>query len=209
MRPLTDLTPKPLLRLGKEALIEYHLNALRKGGFNDIVINIAYLAEQIRNAVGDGHKYGLTIHYSDESGHALETGGGIFKALPILGPDPFLVVNGDIWCDYPLDQKKIINHDLAYLILVDNPEHNRKGDFSLCNGRLRASVLPKLTFSGIGYYRPELFNGCVDGKFKLAPLLLKAISQDLVGGEHYSGRWYDIGTPSRLSELNKLLTCEL
>ena len=206
MRPLTDHTPKPLLRVGRKALIEYHLEALRKAGVKDIVINVSHLSEQIRTSIGDGSDYGLIVQYSDEGKQALETGGGIFHALPILGSDPFLVVNGDIWSDYPLNSRRLTDRDLAHLVLVNNPDHNPKGDFVLQDGRIRSIGSPKLTFSGIGYYRPELFERCTGGKFKLAPLLSRAASQDQVSGEHYLGRWSDIGTPQRLQALDTIIS---
>ncbi len=206
MRPLTDHTPKPLLKVGGKALIEYHLLALQKGGFKDIVINISHLSEQIRTTVGDGSDYGLIVHYSDEGNQALETGGGIFNALPILGSDPFLVINADIWCDYPLSSRVLAERDLAHLVLINNPEHNSKGDFSLQDGRLRSIGSPKLTFSGIGYYRPGLFDKCTGGKFKLAPLLFRVASQNQASGEHYHGRWSDVGTPQRLRSLDAKLS---
>ena len=206
MRPLTDHVPKPLLKVGGKSLIEYHLSALQKGGFKDVVINVSHLSEQILTHIGDGSDCGLNVHYSDEGKQALETGGGIFNALPILGPDPFLVINGDIWCDYPLRRRELADRDLAHLVLVNNPEHNLGGDFFLQNGRLRSIGSLKLTFSGIGYYRPQLFETCTGGTFSLAPLLSRAASQDRVSGEHYHGSWSDVGTPKRLRTLNALLS---
>ena len=205
MRPWTDHTPKPLLTLGGKPLIEYHLEALARSGFGDIVINIAHLGPRIRDTLGDGHAYGLCIRYSDEGDYALETGGGIYHALPLLGEKPFLVINADVWSDFPLTPRQLAKSDLAHLVMVDNPAHHPAGDFGLQNGRLRTTGNEKLTFSGIGYYRPELFNGCTGGRFPLAPVIKRAAEDDQVSGEHYQGVWNDIGTPQRLEALNRSL----
>lgn len=205
MRPLTDHTPKPLLLVGGKRLIDYHLEALAHNGFKEVVVNVAHLSQQLRTVLGNGSAFGLTIHYSDEGSQALETGGGIYRALPLLGDRPFLVVNGDIYCDYPLKPKTLADNDLAHLVLVNNPDHNPTGDFSLQGGRLRSDGDQKLTFSGIGYYRPELFQGCTDGKFKLAPIVRQAASQDCVSAELYQGCWSDVGTPQRLQLLDAQL----
>lgn len=207
MRPLTDHTPKPLLRAGGMALIEYHIHALVRAGFRDIVINHAHLGEQIERALGDGSRYQARLHYSPEGeGRALETGGGIFRALPLLGDEPFVVVNGDIWTDYPFAQLRRMPHGLAHLVLVDNPPHHPRGDFHLAGERVESEGEPKLTFSGIGLYRRALFDGCSDGPFPLAPLLRQAMAQGQVSGEHYRGHWIDVGTPQRLSELDGWLS---
>jgi len=211
MRPLTDSTPKPLLRAGGRALIEYHLSALVAAGLRDIVVNHAHLGARIEAALGDGARYGAHLRYSDEGAGALETGGGIFRALPLLGEGPFVVVNGDIWTDYPFERlaesaaRMTASGDLAYLVLVDNPAHHPDGDFLLQDGRVvdRAKAgAPRLTFSGIGVYRAELFAGCEDGAFALAPLLRRAMAAGRVGGEHFRGRWVDVGTPERLAGLD-------
>lgn len=204
MRPLTDATPKPLLVAGGRRLIEHHLHALAGAGVRNVVINHAHLGAQIEAALGDGSAYGLRIRYSPE-GEALETGGGIFRALPLLGTDPFMVVNGDVWTDYDLGRLRIVDDDVAHLVLVDNPAHHPQGDFALDGGRVRADGTARLTFSGIGAYRPALFAGRQPGRFPLAPLLRAAIVRDAVGGEHYAGRWIDVGTPERLAELDRLL----
>ncbi len=200
MRPLTDRMPKPLLPVGGHPLIEHHLHRLAAAGYRDVVINIAWLAAQIRDTLGDGDRFGLRIHYSEETQGALETAGGIRHALPLLGNAPFLVVNSDIWCDHPLTP-----HDpgdaLAHLVLVDNPEQHPQGDFALRDGRVEDVDGSRLTFSGIGYYRPELFAGLADGPQPLAPLLRRAMAQDLVSGEHHRGTWIDVGTPQRLQAL--------
>jgi N-acetyl-alpha-D-muramate 1-phosphate uridylyltransferase len=202
MRPLTDFTPKPLLKIKGKALIEYHLEKLAHAGFEKIVINHHWLGEQIENALGNGEKYGVKIEYSKEI-NVLETGGGIVQALPLLGEKPFLVVNGDIWCDLDFNKISLKIKGLAYLILINNPEHNLKGDFGLDNGFVTNE--PQLTFSGIGVYDPDLFKDYEKGKFPLAPILRKAISEQKVIGEHFKGQWFDIGTPSRLKALEKIV----
>jgi len=206
MRPLTDHTPKPLLRAGGHCLIEYHILALARAGICELVINHAHLGGQIEATLGDGGRYGVSIAYSVEGeGRALETGGGIFHALPLLGEAPFLVVNGDVYCDYPYANLPSAPEGLAHLVLVDNPPHNPEGDFVLHGERVSADGAGRLTFSGIGLYRPELFDGCEDGAFPLAPLLREAMARGQVGGEHYRGLWMDIGTPQRLEQLDSLL----
>lgn len=204
MRPLTDHTPKPLLRVGDRALIEWHIVALAEAGMRELVINHAHLGDQIVNQLGSGERYGVNIQYSAE-GTALETGGGIFRALPLLGDAPFLVINGDIWTDYPYRQLCEPPRGLAHLVMVDNPGHNPGGDFALQDGRLSETGQPCLTFSGIGVYRPELFAACEDGAFPLAPLLRQAMQNGQVSGEHYRGQWMDIGTPERLQWLDQRL----
>jgi MurNAc alpha-1-phosphate uridylyltransferase len=209
MRPLTDHTPKPLLSAGGHRLIEYHILALARAGITELVINHAHLGEQVEALLGDGGRYGVSIRYSPEGeGRALETGGGIFRALPLLGPEPFVVVNGDVYCDYPFERLPPSLDGLAHLVLVDNPEHHPEGDFALEGGRLSADGSPRLTFSGIGVYRPELFEGCEEGAFPLAPLLRGAMARGLVSGEHYRGMWMDIGTPQRLEQLDNMLRGE-
>ena len=206
MRPLTDHTPKPLLEVGGIPLIVWHLEKLAHYGFKEVVINIAHLGWQIPQALGDGSEWGLHIVYSDEQEEGgLESAGGIVKALPHLADsDLFLVVNGDVWTDYDFEVDKKLGEDvLAHLILVKNPEHNPKGDFSLLDGKVVDS--PQYTFSGIGYYSPKLFEGVPYGKSALAPLLRAAMIEGKVTGELYEGEWYDIGTPQRLEALNARL----
>jgi N-acetyl-alpha-D-muramate 1-phosphate uridylyltransferase len=164
MRPLTDHTPKPLLRAGGRPLIEHHLLRLHAAGYDDVIINLAHRGEQIQGHLGDGSQLGLSIRYSREA-EALETGGGIRRALPLLGDGMFLVINGDVWCDHCLSPPHLAANDLAHLVLVDNPEHNPDGDFALEQGRVRESGLERFTFSGIGWYRPELFRAHADGRF--------------------------------------------
>jgi len=209
MRPLTDHTPKPLLRAGGKALIEHQIERLRAAGLTDIVINHAHLGEQIERALGGGDGHGVRIRYSAEGqGKALETGGGIFKALSLLGPGPFLVTNGDIWCDVDYAALSLSEGDLASLVLVDNPPHNPVGDFRLRGDRVShaGDGEPALTFSGIGIYHPDLFDGCAPGAFPLAPLLRAAMAAGRVGGCHHRGRWVDVGTPERLQALDRMLT---
>lgn len=213
MRPLTDQTPKPLLEAGGRPLIQYHLERLAAAGIREIVINHAHLGGQIEAALGDGRQFGLRIRYSPEP-TALETGGGIFNALPLLGAAPFLVINGDIWTDldpatldFDRDSDAGLDAgDLAHLVLVENPPHNPDGDFSLIAGRVQPDGAPRLTFSGIGVYSPSLFNGCQPGAFALAPLLRQAMADGRVGGRQHQGHWFDIGTPERLAELDRFLS---
>jgi MurNAc alpha-1-phosphate uridylyltransferase len=216
MRPLTDHKPKPLLAAGGRTLIEHQILRLRAAGFTELVVNHAHLGEQIEAHLGDGSAHGVSIRYSPEGearGHkgALETGGGIFKALPLLtnGTMPFLVTNGDVWCDFDYarlaDGSALAEGDLARLVLVDNPAHNAGGDFALDNTRVCAEGPRRLTFSGIGVYHPDLFTGCEPGAFALAPLLRHAVADNRAGGLHHAGRWLDVGTPERLAELDRML----
>jgi MurNAc alpha-1-phosphate uridylyltransferase len=205
MRPLTLQRPKPLLDVGGRPLIEHHLRSLAAAGFAQVVVNLSWLGAQIREAVGDGSRFGLDIAYSEEGPEPLETGGGIFRALPLLGPAPFLVLNGDVWTDFPYGplHDRLADGDLAHLVLVPNPAHNASGDFVLEAGRmLEGEPGVRFTFSGIGVYRPELFAGCRDGLFKLAPLLRAAARDGRVSAELYDGDWLDIGTPQRLAALD-------
>lgn len=203
MRPLTDHTPKPLLPVAGQPLIVHQLRALQTAGITDLVINTGHLGEQLAVVLGDGGHWGLRIVYSPEPPEALETGGGILQALPLLGAEPFLVVNGDVWTDYPFAQLLAIPIDLAHLVLVDNPPHHPKGDFVLrADGRVEEAEASRLTFSGISVLRPELFANCVPGRFPLGPLLRRAMTEGRVSGEHYCGGWRDIGTPQRLAELD-------
>lgn len=207
MRPLTDHTPKPLLQAGGKPLIVWHIERLVRAGITDLVINHAHLGMQIEQALGDGSQFGATIRYSDE-GAALETAGGIAFAMHLLGEEPFAVVNGDVYCDYdfshlPHCASALANsEDRVHLVLVDNPEHNLKGDFGLQGTRI-TDLPPKHTFSGIGLYKPELFANIQRGtKAPLAPLLREQIAIGKVSGEHHRGVWIDVGTPQRLQELD-------
>ena len=205
MRPLTDSTPKPLLRIGGQTLIEHHVYALSQAGITGLVINHAWLGEQIVKALGDGSAYGVEIVYSPEAGAALETGGGIFNALPLLGSGPFVVVNADIWTGFPFAGLPPEPDGLAHLVMVDNPEHHKQGDFSLSADRLSQNGPAMLTFSGIGVYRPELFAECTAGAFPLGPVLRRAMDAGQVSGEYFTGSWFDIGTPERLDEVNRIV----
>ncbi|MDH3326770.1 MAG: nucleotidyltransferase family protein [Gammaproteobacteria bacterium] len=204
MRPLTDACPKPLLEVAGQRLIEYHILALVAAGIKSIVINHAYLGKQIEEYLGDGRVYGAEIIYSPET-EALETGGGIFNALALLGDEPFVLVNGDVWTDYDFNHLPKQISGLAHLVMISNPEHNTKGDFVLNNGVLNQSGDNKLTYSGIGVYHPDLFSNCSAGKFPLAPLLKSAMDEKKITGEHFVGEWVDVGTPERLYELDKKL----
>lgn len=205
MRPLTDETPKPLLKIGGDYLIAYHLRSLAAAGITEIVINHAWLGGQLEQALGDGCQYGVQIHYSAEGDMALETAGGIKRALPLLGDIPFVVVNGDVWSDFSFASLPKAPAGLAHLVLVDNPTFHPEGDFSLQHGQVQCDGGPKLTFSGIGVYRAELFEALPEGRNSLAPLLRSAMMKALVSGEHYRGGWVDVGTPARLNTLD----CEL
>lgn len=206
MRPLTDGIPKPLLKVGDQRLIEYHLQRLAAKGFSDVVINTSWLGSQIPQVLGDGSRYGLHIHYSHEGEPPLETAGGIAHALSLLGDDTFLVINGDIWCDYEPNPEQQLEGHLAHLVLVDNPAHNPEGDFALVDGLVSNEAEACYTFSGIGYYHPELFRGLDPSRpAPLAPLLCTAIAGGMVSGELFSGQWLDIGTPERLAQLDRNL----
>ena len=212
LRPHTDDTPKPLLPLAGKPLIVYHLEALAAAGFHDVVINQGYLGAQLPAALGDGGRWGLAIQYSWEGFPALETGGGIFHALPQLGPGPFLVINGDVWTDYSLQTitEKLGDSTLAHLVLVDNPPQHPEGDFRLVADRVVPDAVVDapgacLTFSGIGVYSPALFDGCRPGAFPLAPLLRRAIAAGRVSAEHFRGQWVDVGTPERWQALDARL----
>lgn len=214
MRPLTDSTPKPLLPVRGKPLIEWHLEKLAALGVQDVVVNTSWLAQAFEPALGQGERWGLRLHYSHEGPEPLETGGGMLHALPRLGSEPFLAVNADIWCDYDFARLPREPAGLAHLVLVDNPAHNPEGDFALLgDGSMQPAGEQRLTFSGIGVYRPVLFNnwrsviGAAAGaeldppRFRLAPLLRAAMRAGQVTGEHHRGTWTDVGTPERLAAL--------
>jgi len=206
MRPLTDDRPKPMLEAGGRPLLEYPLRALAAAGVRRVVVNLAWQGSRIRDWLGDGARYGLEVCYSDEGSKALETGGGIFKALALLGSEPFWLVNGDVYCDYSFAPRRLADGDLAHLLMVANPAHHPGGDFCLENGRLRADGGSQLTYSGLALLRPELFNGQEPGLFPLAPLLIDAMAQGRVSGELHGGVWTDVGTPERLAALDQALS---
>jgi MurNAc alpha-1-phosphate uridylyltransferase len=205
MRPLTDHTPKPLLPVGGRPLIEHHLLRLAAAGFVDVVMNVSHLGEQIEACLGDGARLGVSIRYSREP-QPLETGGGIFRALPLLGTEPFLVLNGDVWTDYPLQRLRSVAPRRGHLVMVDNPGHLTHGDFH----RGADGVLsergdgPTLTYAGIAVFHPDLFEGCADGVFPLRPLFIRAMQEGLLTSEYYGGQWLDVGTPERLQEADRL-----
>jgi MurNAc alpha-1-phosphate uridylyltransferase len=203
LRPLTLRTPKPLLMVRGRPLIAWHLATLARMGVREVVINLSWLGEQIRAALGEGADFGLAIHYSDEGPEPLEVGGGIFRALPLLGPGPFLLVNGDVFTDLDPGRLALEPEALAHLVLVPNPAHHPRGDFALAGDRILAEGEPRYTYAGIGLYRPELFAGCTDGRFPLLPLLQRAIAQGRLHGEVYTGRWTDVGTPERLAAIDR------
>lgn len=193
MQTLTDDVPKPLLRIHDRYLIDYSIAALKKANITEIVINVSYRGEQIKTALGDGDRYGVVIQYSDEP-EALETGGGIFKALPLLGKDPFVVLSSDIISDFDLKKLPHILSGLAHLVLVDNPSFHPEGDFGLQNHLVNAHDMKKFTFANIGVYHPDLFSECRSGKFALGPLLKHAATQQQVSGEYYQGLWHNVGS---------------
>lgn len=201
MRPLTDRLPKPLLQAGPARLIEYPLRGLARAGIGEVVINLAWLGGRIRDCVGDGARYGLSVVYSDEGSEALETGGGIFRALPLLGDAPFWVLNADVYSEYPLQPRELPEGVLAHLVLVPNPAHHPDGDFALAADRVSLESGPRYTYSGWSVLSAALFEGCTPGKFPLAPLLATAIRQGRVTGELFEGYWLDVGTPGRLAQL--------
>jgi len=209
MRPLTDTIPKALLPAGGKPLLVWHLERLAEAGFSEIVINLAHLGGQIREAIGDGSRFGLAIAYSEEAPEALETAGGIARALPLLGAEPFLVINADAFCDWPFASAPLINMTakLAHLVLVNNPSHNPKGDFALdSSGRIVNTPGERLTYAGIGVYSPELFCHLdPNTPARLAPLLHEAVARGLVDGEKHEGLWVDVGTPERLYDLDRML----
>lgn len=203
MRPLTDVAPKPLLEVAGKALLDYHIEALVKAGFKQLVINVAWLGDQIIAHVGDGSRYGCDIAISVEE-EALESGGGVVKALPLLGDEPFLVTNGDVFCDYDysLLRSKSLGQNLAHLVLVENPGHNLQGDFLLRNDRV-LSGQANYTFSGIRLLSPQLFQDLEPHCFSVVPLLREAVTRGKVSGELHQGLWHDIGTPERLQAINQ------
>lgn len=203
LRPITDYLPKPLLPVAGKPLIAHHLDALARAGIDEIVINISHFADQIKEVLGNGENYGVQIAYSYEP-EPLETGGGIYQALPLLGPDPFIVVSGDIWTDYPfLQLANRLEKQLAHLVLVDNPSFKPQGDFVLQNGVLHNEGMAKLTYANIGIYHPDLFAHCDAKAFPLGNLLRSAVGKTQVSGEHYQGDWANIGTVQEWYQLTQ------
>jgi MurNAc alpha-1-phosphate uridylyltransferase len=202
LRPITDSTPKPLVEVRGKSLIEYHLDALAHAGIESVVINLGWLGEQIAERIGSGERYGLSVAYSPEGDNILETGGGILRALPLLGDDPFVVVNADVFTDMPLPSGLADDAD-AHLVLVPRPAFRERGDFGLENGRVTNPEVPAYTFSGVAVYRPEFFAGQSPGRFPLAPLLRNAADRGRLTGEVWKGTWEDVGTPERLAALNR------
>lgn len=207
MRPLTDRMPKPLLEVGGKPLIQYHVERLAAAGITDLIINHARFGDQIEARLGTGHDFGVSIHYSAEGDKPLETGGGIRNALALLNSDPFLVVNADVYTEFPFASLAMPDDSLAHLVLVDNPGHNRDGDFCLINGRVsdQPGTAARRTYSGIGLYRSALFADQPATAFPLAPLLRQAAAAGQVSGQYYAGPWVDVGTPERLRDLDRAL----
>jgi MurNAc alpha-1-phosphate uridylyltransferase len=207
LRPITDTLPKPLVRVAGKPLIVYHLEALARAGVRDVVINLSWLPDKLRAALRDGSEYGVSITYTDEGPVALETGGGIFNAIQLLGPGPFLVVNGDTFTDIDFGavQARAANHAgaLAWIVLVPNPTQHPQGDFGLEGEQVVERQTGRFTYSGVGVYRPEFFEGCTGGKFPMLPLLKRAIAAGRLRGQLHEGEWCDVGTPQRLAELDE------
>ncbi len=205
LRPLTDYTPKPLVTIGGKPLIVHHLEKLAAAGFKEVVINLGHLGAMIPEVLGDGANWELSISYSDEGPEPLETGGGLAKALPLLGEDPFLLVNGDVWCDldFRTIPQSLPRQDLAMLYLVPRPPWREKGDFSIIDDRVIEPENPEYLYAGIALYHPRILDGAKVEKFSIVPRLKNAISKNLVGGILFSGEWDDVGTPERLSSLQE------
>ena len=202
LRPITDSIPKALVEVRGRSLLERHLAAVKAAGIDNVVINLGWLGEQIAERVGSGSRHDLSVVYSPEGDDILETGGGIHRALPLLGADPFLVVNADVLTDMPLPTTIEDDSD-GHLIFVPKPAHKESGDFDLVKGRVANGENPSLTFSGIAVYRPEFFKNCEPGRFPLAPMLRRAADRSELTGAVYEGLWEDVGTPERLNELNR------
>lgn len=203
LRPITDTTPKALVEVQGRSLLERHLDSLKAAGIETVVINLGWLGEQIAERIGSGGAYGLKVIYSPEGDNILETGGGIHRALPLLGDDPFFVVNADILTDMPLPPVALADSDMGHLVLVPRPAHRPHGDFDLEGGRVCESQDAAYTFSGVAVYRPAFFAGCEPGRFPLAPMLKSAAREGRLAGSLYEGLWEDVGTPERLAALNQ------
>jgi N-acetyl-alpha-D-muramate 1-phosphate uridylyltransferase len=205
LRPLTDSLPKPLVRVGGRPLIAWHLARLSQAGVREVVVNLSWLGEQLRAALGDGREFGVRINWSEEGPVPLETGGGILKALPLLAPGPFLVVSSDIWTDIDFASIRIPEESRAHLVLIGNPPHHPRGDFGLEDGRVVEREVDRLTYANVGVYRAELFDGFAPGRFPLLSVLKPAITAQQVSGEIHRGAWCDVGTRERLADLEKSL----
>ena len=207
MRPLTDTAPKPLLPAGGKPLIQHHVEALSAAGVKDIVINLAWQGAMLREALGDGSRFDVQLHYSDEGAEALETGGGIFNALHLLGEGPFIVVSGDIWTDFPMAtlRTRLANSDVAHFVMAPNPDFHPRGDFVLTDGRVREGEGQRYTYANIAVLTRKFFADCQPGKFPLVPVMRRWIREDRVSGELYEGAWRNVGTPAQLNELNAYL----
>jgi MurNAc alpha-1-phosphate uridylyltransferase len=206
MRPITDAVPKPLVRVGGRPLIAWHLAALARAGIREVVINLSWLSEQLRAALGAGADFGVRITYSEEGPVPLETGGGIFRALPLLGPEPFLVLSGDIWTDIDFGRVQLEPEAHAHLVLIPNPPHHPRGDFGLQGDLVVNRDSERLTYANVGIYRPEFFADCTPGRFPLLQPLNRAIAARRVRGEVHAGEWCDVGTPERLAQLEARLS---
>lgn len=201
LRPLTDETPKSLVEVRGESLLERHLHNVQAAGIRSVVINLGWLGDKIVERVGSGEQYGLDVIYSQEGDNILETGGGIHKALPYLGDEPFLVVNADIYTDMPVPVVELAAEHLGHLVLVPTPGYREHGDFDINNGLIRNGERAQHTFSGVAVYRPAFFEGCEAGRFPLAPMLREAADREQLSGSLYEGLWADVGTPERLAAL--------
>ena len=202
LRPVTDEIPKALIEVHGESLLERHLRAVATAGIETVVVNLGWLGEQIVERIGSGVSFGLNVVYSPEGDNILETGGGIHRALPMLGDDAFIVINADIFTDMPLPVSALGNDDVAHLVLVPAPADKNGGDFNLVDARIRNGSTSEFTFSGVAVYQPAFFDGCTPGRFPLAPMLRAAADADSLSGSIYGGLWSDVGTPSRLAALN-------
>lgn len=202
LRPITASVPKALVEVQGRTLLEHRLLALASAGIETVVINLGWFGDKIIEKIGSGTAYGLNVIYSPEGDNILETGGGIQRALPMLGPDPFLVVNADIYSDMPLPLEELPAECMGHLVLVPKPDYRPTGDFGLLDGRVRNVSDPHLTFSGVAVYRPEFFDDCTAGRFSIVSMLRAAADAGTLSGSVYSGRWHDVGTPDRLAELN-------
>lgn len=202
LRPLTNRVPKALVEVQGETLLERHLRALASAGVETVVINLGWLGEHIVDSVGSGSRYGLNVVYSPEGENILETGGGIHRALPMLGAQPFLVMNADILTDMPLSFADLGQEDAAHLVLVPTPANKSGGDFDLVDGRIQNGDIPDFTFSGVAVYRPEFFADCEPGRFSVVPMLRAAADARQLRGSLYRGLWKDVGTPESLTALN-------